>query len=96
MDFAYLESFAAGDRGVIAEVLAMFVEQAGLWQTRLAGPDDDWPDVIHTIKGASRGIGATALGDVCERAEREGVAGVPVVCAAVDQVVVAIRGYLGT
>jgi HPt (histidine-containing phosphotransfer) domain-containing protein len=95
MDFAYLESFAAGDRGVIAEVLEMYCEQAALWQVRLAGPDADWRDVVHTIKGASRGIGATALGDVCERVEHEGEAGVPDVRAAVDAALAAIRGYLG-
>ena len=95
MDFAYLESVAAGDRSVIAEVLEMYCEQAALWQTRLAGPDDDWRDVVHTIKGASRSIGATALGDVCERVEREGVAGVPDVRAGVDVTVASIRGYLG-
>ena len=95
MDFAYLENVVAGDRGVIAEILQMYCEQAALWQARLAGPDDDWRDVVHTIKGASRGIGAVALGDVCERVEREGVAGVADVRAAVDVTVAAIRGYLG-
>ena len=95
MDFAYLEGFAAGDRGVIAEVLALFVEQAGLWRVQLASPDEGWRDVIHTIKGASRGIGAVALGDICERVEREGEAGVPDVDAAVEATVTAIRGYLG-
>ena len=95
MDFGYLESIAAGDRGVVAEVLALYCEQAALWQARLAGPDADWRDVVHTIKGASRGIGAVALGDVCERAEHEGEAGVPDVRAAVEAAVAEIRGYLG-
>ncbi len=49
MDFGYLESIAAGDRGVGAEVLALYCEQAALWQARLAGPDADWRDVVHTI-----------------------------------------------
>ena len=95
MDFAYLETVMAGDRGVIAEVLALYCEQAALWQARLARPDDDWRDVVHTIKGASRGIGAVALGDVCERVEREGESGMPDLRAAVDETVAAIRGYLG-
>lgn len=95
MDFAYLESIAAGDRGVIAEVLDLYCEQAALWQVQLAAPDEGWRDVIHTIKGASRGIGAVALGDVCERVEHEGEAGVPDVRAAVEAAVAEIREYLG-
>lgn len=95
MDFAYLEDFAAGDRGVIVEILEMYCEQAAAWQARLAAPDEGWRDVVHTIKGASRRIGAVALGDVCERVEREGAAGVPEVRAGVDAAVTAIKGYLG-
>ena len=93
MDFGYLESIAAGDRGVIAEILQMYCEQAALWQARLAGPDDDWRDVVHTIKGASRGIGAVALGDVCERAEQGGPQGLAELLAALEVVLSAIADY---
>lgn len=98
MDFGYLESIAAGDRGVVAEVLALYCEQAALWQARLAAPDDaglgdDWRDVVHTIKGASRGIGAAVLGDVCERVEQGGPQGLAELLAALEVVLSAIANY---
>lgn len=72
VDFAYLETFAAGDGEVIDEVLALFREQAAMW-TELLDPDSQgWRDAVHTIKGAARGVGAFALGDACELAEQRG------------------------
>jgi len=70
MDFGYLEGFTAGDMQVVTEVLALFRQQADLWQVQLDNPGDGWRDLAHTIKGAARGIGATTLGDVADRAER--------------------------
>ncbi len=32
--------------------------------------DSIWRDTAHTLKGASRGVGAWALGDICEDAEK--------------------------
>jgi HPt (histidine-containing phosphotransfer) domain-containing protein len=72
VDFAYLEGFAAGDRGVVREVLQIFLDQAKAWAGGLAAPDDGWRDLAHTIKGSARGIGARPLGDLAETAEREG------------------------
>jgi HPt (histidine-containing phosphotransfer) domain-containing protein len=70
VDFGYLEGFAAGDAEVVDEVLALFREQAAMWSTLLDPASDGWRDAAHTIKGAARGVGAFALGDACERAER--------------------------
>lgn len=72
VDFAYLESYAAGDAVVITEVLGLFKEQAAVWG-RLLDPSGDaqgWRDGAHTLKGASLGIGAHQLADVCDRAEQ--------------------------
>jgi HPt (histidine-containing phosphotransfer) domain-containing protein len=69
VDFAYLEGFAAGDSTVIDEVLALFREQAALWTPMLDPAHPGWKDAVHTVKGAARGVGAFALGDVCERCE---------------------------
>ena len=69
VDFAYLEGFAAGDAQVIEEVLALFREQAAVWTRMLDPGSEGWRDAVHTIKGSSRGIGAFALGDVCEQVE---------------------------
>ena len=93
VDFAYLEGFAAGDRQVIAEVLALFRQQALAWAGSLDASEPGWPDVVHTIKGAARGVGANALGDVCAEAEDEGPERLPAVRAALLAAVAAIEAY---
>lgn len=94
MDFGYLEDFAAGDRQVISEVLALFIEQARAWAIALDAADPPWRDVAHTIKGAARGIGATALGDACAEAEARGERALPAVKTALDAAVNDIERYL--
>ena len=69
VDFAYLEGFAMNDSTVIDEVLALFREQAALWTPMLDPGHPGWRDAVHTVKGAARGVGAFALGDVCAEAE---------------------------
>jgi HPt (histidine-containing phosphotransfer) domain-containing protein len=93
VDFAYLEGFAAGDRQVVSEVLALFRQQAQLWAGSLDASDPGWRDVVHTIKGAARGVGANPLGDVCARAEAAGEDELPAVRAALEAVVVTITAY---
>ncbi|HEV2530913.1 Hpt domain-containing protein [Phenylobacterium sp.] len=93
VDFDYLERFAAGDRGVVGEVLSLFLDQARIWAPRLTAEDPGWRDVAHTIKGAGRGIGANRLGDVCAEAEAEGEAMLPKVREALAQAVAAIEAY---
>jgi len=93
VDFGYLERFAAGDRTVVSEVLALFAEQAALWAPRLTPEDAGWRDVVHTIKGAGRGIGANPLGDICARAEAEGPELLPQVRSALDEAIAAIEAY---
>src|SRR6478609_1074784 len=71
VDFAHLESFAAGDAALIDEVLALFREQSFLWM-RLLDPNGDtgaFRDAAHTLKGASLGVGAFTLAKSCEAAE---------------------------
>ena len=72
VDFGYLEDFAAGDFGVVDEVLALFREQASLWSAMLDPASEGWLDAVHTIKGAARGVGAFQLGDACEAVEQQG------------------------
>jgi HPt (histidine-containing phosphotransfer) domain-containing protein len=93
VDFAYLEGFAAGDMRVVLEVLALFRRQAEGWSRTLSSEPADWREMIHTIKGASRGVGANALGDVCARAEWKGAGELPTVKAALDAVVAEIAAY---
>ena len=93
VDFAYLEGFTAGDRQVIAEVLAIFLQQGEGWVVSLRAADPGWRDVVHTIKGAARGIGANGLADACERAEREGEGALPQVREALARASADIAAY---
>lgn len=93
VDFAYLEGFAAGDSTVIDEVLALFREQAALWTPMLDPGHPGWKDAVHTVKGAARGVGAFALGDVCERCEA-GQEGLDAVRTALDAALMDIAAYV--
>jgi hypothetical protein len=92
VDFAYLEGFAADDSAVIDEVLALFREQAALWSPMLSKSHPGWSDAVHTVKGAARGVGAFALGDVCEAAER-GTQSLDAVRDALDVALMDIAAY---
>jgi HPt (histidine-containing phosphotransfer) domain-containing protein len=93
VDFGYLEGFAAGDRQVISEVLSLFLEQAKIWVAGLAADNPGWRDLVHTIKGSARGVGANALGDVCAHAEAYGPEGLVAVRAALAAAVSEIAAY---
>lgn len=93
VDFAYLEGFMAGDRAIVREVLELFRQQAEIWAAALDPANPAWRDVVHTIKGAARGVGAHALGDLCARAEAEGPAGLPAVSAGLEAALVDIAAY---
>jgi HPt (histidine-containing phosphotransfer) domain-containing protein len=93
VDFAYLETFAAHDETVVREVLALFRQQAEAWSRSLSAETEGWRDVVHTIKGAARGVGAHALGEVCDRAEFGTPADLPAVRAALDAAVADIAAY---
>jgi HPt (histidine-containing phosphotransfer) domain-containing protein len=93
VDFAYLEDFAAGDQQVVNEVLALFREQADLWTALLDPASEGWRDAVHTIKGASRGVGANAVAQACEGAERHGPAGLDGVRDALNAALADIAAY---
>jgi HPt (histidine-containing phosphotransfer) domain-containing protein len=94
VEFDYLEGYVGGDRQVVSEVLGLFRAQAEAWRGRLADPGADWRDLVHTIKGSARGIGATALAEICERAERGDPALAPQVQAALTEADAAVEDYL--
>ena len=93
VDFGYLEGFAAGDRQVVGEVLALFRQQAEIWAGALDESSPGWRDLVHTIKGAARGVGANALGDACAEAEAKGEAGLPAVRTALDAALADMAAY---
>ena len=94
VDFDYLESYMGGDLGVVAEVLGLFCQQADTWLIALDDPGAGWRDLAHTIKGSARGIGATALGDLADQAERGDPALAPPLRAALVEAMTDIEGYL--
>lgn len=94
VDFDYLEGYAAGDMQVVTEVLTLFREQAEGWRRMLEAPGAGWRDLVHTMKGAARGIGAQRLGDICDRAERADASLAPGVRAELAETVAEIEGYL--
>lgn len=94
VDFAYLESYAAGDLGVVQEVLELFRQQASLWAPLLVPGQEGWRDAVHTIKGTARGIGAGTLALACEAAEVEGDVRLPAVRDALDAALSDVAAYV--
>jgi HPt (histidine-containing phosphotransfer) domain-containing protein len=94
VDFAYLESYAAGDLVVVHEVLELFRQQAGLWAPLLTPGAEGWRDAVHTIKGTARGIGARDLAQVCEEAEIAGEGRLPAVRDALDTALADVAAYV--
>ncbi len=72
IDLEHLDRYVSGDNALRDEILQIFVEQADMWASLLdpESGDREWKDTAHALKGASRGVGAWDVGDLCERAER--------------------------
>ncbi|MFZ2469460.1 MAG: Hpt domain-containing protein [Parvibaculum sedimenti] len=72
LDLAHLAQYTLGNRDLEAELLGLFRAQAQLYLDRLSDATDDkeWRDAAHSLKGSARGLGAFALGDIAEEAER--------------------------
>jgi hypothetical protein len=94
VDFGYLETFAQGDMTVVEEVLNLFREQAALWSALLRPGSEGLHDALHTIKGASRGVGAFALGEACAVAEVNQAPNLDPVHGALDAALADIAAYL--
>jgi HPt (histidine-containing phosphotransfer) domain-containing protein len=75
VNLPHLARYTGGDRALDAEVLTLFTGQAEQLIARLRihlehADTKGWHDVAHSLKGAARGIGAFALGDAAEAAEK--------------------------
>ena len=70
-DRDHLARYTAGDAALEAELVGLLREQAQrcLAAMETASDANAWKAAAHTLKGASRGVGAFELGDVCQRAE---------------------------
>ena len=93
VDFTYLEGFAAGDQHVVAEVLALFRQQAALWSGLLNPQEEGWRDAVHTIKGAALGVGAHQLARACGTAEAQGASALDGVRDALDAALLDVASY---
>jgi hypothetical protein len=93
VDFSYLEGFVGGEVSIALEVVALFRQQAPIWLAGLEASNPDFRAVAHTIKGAALGIGANALGAVCQTAEFGTPDDLPAVRAALAMAVADIVAY---
>ncbi|MCA8888754.1 MAG: Hpt domain-containing protein [Parvularculaceae bacterium] len=71
IDYAHLDKYVCGDRALLDEILSIFQEQVEGWVQQMTPEleDDAWRHAAHSLKGASRGVGAWAVGDIAEEAE---------------------------
>lgn len=71
IDLDHLEKYVAGDDALRHEILSIFGDQAEMLsgQFSISQTDEGWRNTAHALKGAARGVGAWALGDLCEAAE---------------------------
>ena len=69
VDFTVLETMTGGLDEVTLEVLDLYTQQAALWAPMLDAKHDGCRDALHTLRGASLGIGANRLAEACAEAE---------------------------
>ncbi len=74
VDLVHLARYTGGDQALNAEVLQLFVNQAGELVRRMdgvlqTGDAKTWREVAHSLKGAARGIGAFAMADAAAACE---------------------------
>ena len=74
VDLSHLARYTGGDKVLNSEILKLFDGQVSEMVTQLLGVLEQrdarrWREVTHTIKGAARGVGAFAMGEVAANAE---------------------------
>lgn len=70
-DREHLARYTSGDAALEAELFGLLKEQAErcLNAMQTAADGNAWRAAAHTLKGASRGVGAFELAEACQRAE---------------------------
>lgn len=71
VDLDHLARYTGGDPAVDREILTLFVQQSSAMLAQLPGVRDakTWHHIVHSLKGAARGIGAFSLADLAAEAE---------------------------
>ncbi len=79
VDLDHLNTYTGGDKTLNCQILGLFDSQCHEIIEKLAslaegGETDDsaknWREVAHSLKGASRGVGAFELGEIAAQAEK--------------------------
>ncbi|ABS64126.1 Hpt protein [Parvibaculum lavamentivorans DS-1] len=72
IDLVHLSKYTLGNRSLENELLGLFRTQAGVYLARLveAADDMEWKNAAHSLKGSARGLGAWALAELAEEAEK--------------------------
>lgn len=72
VDYDHLRNQAAGNVGVMREVLGLFVTHCEQVIAELDNAQDAkaWKQWTHTLKGSARGVGAFAVAEAAAEAER--------------------------
>lgn len=70
-DREHLAQYTSGDAALEAELFGLLKEQAERCLNAMQAATDGnaWRAAAHTLKGASRGVGAFDLAEACQRAE---------------------------
>lgn len=70
-DREHLAQYTSGDAALEAELFGLLKEQAERCLDAMQATTDGnaWRAAAHTLKGASRGVGAFELAEACQRAE---------------------------
>ena len=75
IDMKHLSLYVGEDEMLRNEILSIYRDQLEKWVTVLdeadaaTMPDNEWHHAVHALKGASRGVGVWAIGDLAETAE---------------------------
>lgn len=90
IDLDHLARYTGGEKQLNAEVLRLFngqiAQMVAELNALLASPNSKrWREVTHSIKGAARGVGAFAMGDVAAHAEPVDPANAPAAKAALQK-----------
>lgn len=70
-DREHLLRYTGEDEALQRELIGLMLDQADrcVGMMALAREPSEWRTAVHTLKGSSRGVGAFALGDLCDEAE---------------------------
>jgi HPt (histidine-containing phosphotransfer) domain-containing protein len=74
VDLVHLARYTGGDMALNAEILGLFLNQTTQLIGQLHGALEEhdqktWREILHSLKGAARGIGAFGMADAAAAAE---------------------------